>query len=60
MINKISVWTWYKIIIDDTEYIVRITDNPLKYSVVEYYDGRVMTVGSLAKCREWVKERRLK
>ena len=63
MIQKqevISIWEWYKIIMDSkAEYIVRIQDMPLKYSVIEYYDGRIMTTGSLAKCRKWIKDRRL-
>ena len=32
----------------------------IQYSVIEYYDGRIMTTGSLAKCKKWIKERRLK
>lgn len=59
--ESIEVWHWYKIIMDNkAEYIVRITDYPLKYSVIEYYDGRIMTTGSLSKCKKWIKDRRLK
>ena len=57
--EEITIWEWYKIIMDSkAEYIVRIQDMPLKYSVIEYYDGRIMTTGSLAKCKKWIKERR--
>lgn len=58
--ESIETWHWYKIIMDNkAEYIVRITDYPLKYSVIEYYDGRIMTTGSLAKCKKWIKDRRI-
>ncbi len=57
--EEIKKWEWYKIVMESkTEYIVRIQDMPLKYSIIEYYDGRCMTTGSLAKCKKWIKERR--
>lgn len=57
--EQIELWKWYRIIMESkAEYIVRITDYPLKYSIIEYRDGRIMTTGSLAKCKKWIKERR--
>ena len=59
--EQISTWKWYKIIMDSqAEYLVRIQDFPMKYTITEYYDGRIMTTGSLAKCKKWIEERRVK
>ena len=65
MIEKketISVWNWYKIIMDSgAEYLVRIQDfSDEVYYITEYYDGRIMTTGSLAKCKKWIEDRRVK
>lgn len=57
---EINGWEWYKVILDSTEYIVRIQDIPVRYCVIDYYDGRLMTVGSLVKCKKWIAERVVK
>ena len=50
---------WYKVLIDGREHIVRVDDRIMKYCVVEYYDGRLWFVGSIAKCKKWVEDRRV-
>lgn len=56
--EKIVKHRWYKVIIDGQEHIVWITDRILKYCITDYYDDRVWTHGSLAKCKNWIRERR--
>ena len=51
---------WYKVIIDGQEHIVRVDDQIMKYCVIEYYDGRVWTTGTIKKCKAWIEERRVK
>lgn len=45
---------WYKVLVDGQSYIVRIDDRIFRYCVLDYYDGRMWTFGTLKKCRDWV------
>lgn len=58
--EKIVKHRWYKVIIDGQERIVWINDSIFRYAVVDYYDSRVWTYGSLVKCKKWIAERRPK
>lgn len=51
---KIEKMRWYKIIVDGVPHIVRVDDRIMKYSVIDYYDGKLWFTGSCAKCKMWV------
>lgn len=51
---------WYKVLVDGQEHIVRVDDRIMKYCVLDYYDSRIWTTGSIKKCKSWIEERRLK
>lgn len=57
---KIEKMRWYKILVDGVEHIVRVDDRIMKYCVIDYYDGRLWTTGSAAKCKKWVDNHLLK
>lgn len=57
---KIEKMRWYKIQVDGREHIVRVDDRIMKYCVIDYYDGRLWFVGSVAKCKKWVEDSRIK
>lgn len=55
----IAVNTWYRVLIDGEERIVRIDSYTIKYAIVDYYDGRVWYISpNLKMCKKWVLERR--
>ena len=51
--------TWYRVLIDGMEHIVRVDDSIMKYCVVDYHDGRIWTTGTITKCKKWIEERRV-
>lgn len=55
---KIEKMRWYRVLIDGQVHIVRVDDRIMKYCVIDYYDGRLWTTGSAAKCKKWVEERK--
>ena len=57
---KIEKMRWYKILVDGVEHIVRVDDRIMKYCVIDYYDGRLWTTGSVTKCKKWVDDHLLK
>ena len=57
---KIAKMRWYKVLVDGVEHIVRVDDRIMKYCVIDYYDGRLWTTGSAAKCKKWVDDHLLK
>ena len=55
----IDVNTWYRVMIDGQEHIVRIDSYTIKYAIVDYYDGRVWYISpNLKRCKKWVIDRR--
>ena len=54
----IEINTWYRVIIDGEDHIVRISGNVMKYVIEDYYDGRLWYVGNLRMCKLWIIDRR--
>lgn len=55
----IDVNTWYRVVIDGEERIVRIDTYIIRYAIVDYYDGRVWYISkNLKACKKWIIDRR--